>query len=59
MSLLPCQWRRIIGTSRPLTSVKCKIIIVCLLFTHKAIKVAVFPANRSHNAAILATAWRL
>ncbi|ATY92670.1 hypothetical protein CVS35_21165 [Pectobacterium atrosepticum] len=44
-SLLPCQWMRIIGTSRPLTSAKCKIIIACLLFTHNAIKVAVFPAN--------------
>ncbi|WP_207784098.1 hypothetical protein, partial [Pectobacterium polaris] len=25
MSLLPCQWMRIIGTSRTLTSAKCKL----------------------------------
>ncbi|RYC39356.1 hypothetical protein CTN06_17500, partial [Pectobacterium zantedeschiae] len=42
-SLLPCQWRRIIGTSPPLTSAKCKIIFEWGFFQQSAVKDAVMP----------------
>ncbi|RYC40044.1 hypothetical protein CTN06_15035 [Pectobacterium zantedeschiae] len=40
-SLLPCQWRRIIGTSPPLTSAKCKIIFEWGFFQQSAVKDAI------------------
>ncbi|MFW5408409.1 hypothetical protein B7L51_007285, partial [Pectobacterium brasiliense] len=42
-SLLPCQWRRIIGTSRPLTSAKCKKMTEWGFFQQSALKDAVMP----------------
>ncbi|WP_249642244.1 hypothetical protein, partial [Pectobacterium atrosepticum] len=43
VSLLPCQWMRIIGTSRPLTSAKCKIIIEWRFLQQSAVKDSVMP----------------
>ncbi|MDY4326876.1 hypothetical protein SOV88_21755, partial [Pectobacterium brasiliense] len=43
VSLLPCQWRRIIGTSRPLTSAKCKKITEWGFFQQSELKDAVMP----------------
>ncbi|WP_209428714.1 hypothetical protein, partial [Pectobacterium betavasculorum] len=43
VSLLPCQWRRIIGTSPPLTSAKCKIITEWGFFQQSAVKDSVMP----------------
>ncbi|WP_233671889.1 hypothetical protein, partial [Pectobacterium punjabense] len=43
VSLLPCQWRRIIGTSRRLTSAKCKIISEWFFFQQSVLKDGVMP----------------
>ncbi|WP_232343783.1 MULTISPECIES: hypothetical protein, partial [unclassified Gilliamella] len=38
LSLTPCQWMRIIGTSFFLASDYCKFIFVCLFFTQDELK---------------------
>ncbi|WP_206742591.1 hypothetical protein, partial [Pectobacterium peruviense] len=43
VSLLPCQWMRIIGTSRRLTSAKCKIITDWGFLQQSAVKDSVMP----------------
>ncbi|AUG98994.1 hypothetical protein CWC46_03640 [Prodigiosinella confusarubida] len=53
-SLLPCQWRRIIGSSFPLTSTKYKNKFNRSIFTHQFTKVIVFPTSESHNDVALA-----
>ncbi|ATY05674.1 hypothetical protein CEG88_23895 [Klebsiella aerogenes] len=50
LAVVPCQWRRIIGSSETLTSPVFKKLFNRLFFAQNAIKAVVFPAFQSRNA---------
>ncbi|AUU88604.1 hypothetical protein C2U55_05590 [Enterobacteriaceae bacterium ENNIH3] len=49
-AVVPCQWRRIIGSSQEVTSPNFKKLFNRLFFAQKVIKARVFRASRSHSA---------